>query len=83
MNEELNLRGATRRFVEGVVKPREVASPSTNARVGTVTTISPFTVGVGGGTVQVAKLDSYLPTVGDRVLLLSSGGDLVCLGSIS
>ena len=80
---DLQLRGATRRFIEGVVKKQETQTRSaTYARIGIVVGTSPLTIGIAGGTVEVAKLESYTPTAGDRVLLLSTGGDLVCLGAI-
>ena len=83
MSDDLRLRVASRKFIEGLVKkPEQETRAKTFARIGIVVGTSPLTVGIAGGTVEVTKLESYTPTAGDRVLLLSTGGDLVALGAI-
>lgn len=63
--------------------------PSTNTRFrfGEVqsTEVGSVTVTVGGSTTQVAGilyLKSYTPTVGDTVMMVTDGEDLVILGAI-
>jgi hypothetical protein len=62
---------------------RRVERRKSSTSVGLVTDDSPFTVLIGGTTVEVSYLDSYTPTIFDKVLILHTRGDAVVLGKIA
>ena len=70
---------ATRNIVtETLGQVREQAT----AHQATVTTVGPLTVSWNGATFPAAYLSTYVPTVGDRVLVLLVDGVPVVVGKI-
>lgn len=62
----------------------DATQDDTGIRTGTVSAISPFTVSLQGGTVlNPGLLRSYIPAVGDTVVLLRQGDSWLCLGNVS